>query len=132
MSLQMQRPLDPALHPLAADNYRIATPAIEAFYELVVRYRHYRIMGALIYGLRIGKTHAIECLRLLPALNYPRVTSYHTQCEHKPGHADGPLLSNLLEAVGDPDPKVVSDPSERLRLSLRIREAVAVLAVARS
>jgi len=50
MSLQIPRPIEPSLHPLATGNYRIATPAIEAFYELVVRCLHYRIMGALIYG----------------------------------------------------------------------------------
>jgi hypothetical protein len=53
------------------------------------------------------------------------VTSYHAQCEHKPRHAEGPFFSNLLEAVGDPDPNAGSNPSKRLRLSLRIREAVA-------
>jgi hypothetical protein len=35
MSLQVPRPIDPSLHPLATGNYRIATPAIQAFYELV-------------------------------------------------------------------------------------------------
>jgi hypothetical protein len=37
MSLDVPRPIDPSLHPLATGNYRIATPAIQAFYELVVR-----------------------------------------------------------------------------------------------
>ncbi len=50
MSLEIPRPVDPSLHPLVTGNYRIATPAIEAFYELVVRCLRYRIMGALIYG----------------------------------------------------------------------------------
>ena len=36
MSLQVSRPVDPSLHPLVTGNYRIATPAIESFYELVV------------------------------------------------------------------------------------------------
>ncbi|MFM0558204.1 ATP-binding protein, partial [Paraburkholderia sediminicola] len=104
MSLQIPRPVDPLLHPLATGNYRIATPAIEAFYELVARCLHYRIMGALIYGpSRIGKTRAIEYVRLLLAHNYSRITSYHAQCEHKPRHAEGPFFANLLEAVGDPD-----------------------------
>ena len=35
MSLEIPRPIDPSLHPLVTGNYRIATPAIEAFYELV-------------------------------------------------------------------------------------------------
>ena len=83
-------------------------------------------MGALIYGpSRIGKTRAIEYVRLLLARNYPKMTSYHAQCEHKPRHAEGPFFANLLEAVGDPDPNAGSNPSKRLRLSLRIREAAA-------
>ncbi|TCK33756.1 hypothetical protein B0G84_8073 [Paraburkholderia sp. BL8N3] len=47
MSLQVPRPIDPSLHPLVTGNYRIATPAIEAFYELIVRCLRYRVMGAL-------------------------------------------------------------------------------------
>jgi hypothetical protein len=83
-------------------------------------------MGALIYGpSRIGKTRAIEYVRLLLARNHPRMTSYHAQCEHKPRHAEGPFFANLLEAVGDPDPNAGTNPSKRMRLSLRIREAAA-------
>ena len=61
MSFEIPRPIDPSLHPLSTGNYRIATPAIREFYDLVVRCLHYRIMGALIYGLsRLGKTRVIE------------------------------------------------------------------------
>jgi hypothetical protein len=83
-----------------------------------------RVMGVLIYGLScIGKTRAIEYVRLLIACNYPRMTSYHAQCEHKPRHAEGPFFANLLEAVGDPDPNAGSNTSRRMRPALRIREA---------
>jgi hypothetical protein len=126
MSLQIQRPIDPSLHPLVTGNYRLATPAIEAFYELVTRCLRYRIMGALIYGpSRIGKTRAIEYVRLLLARQYPKVTSYHAQCEHKPRHAEGPFFGNLLEAVGDHAPHAGTSSAKRIRLSLRIREAAA-------
>jgi hypothetical protein len=126
MSLEIPRPVDPSLHPLMTGNYRIAIPAIEEFYELVARCLRYRVMGALIYGpSRIGKTRAIEYVRLLIARNYPRMTSYHAQCEHKPRHAEGPFFANLLEAVGDPDPNAGSNTSKRMRLALRIREAAA-------
>ncbi|MFM0758145.1 AAA family ATPase [Paraburkholderia strydomiana] len=126
MSLEIPRPIDPSLHPLVTGNYRIATPAIEAFYELVMRCLRYRIMGALIYGpSRIGKTRAIEYVRLLLARDYPKMTTYHAQCEHKPRHAEGPFFANLLEAVGDYDPNAGTNPSKRMRLSLRIREAAA-------
>jgi hypothetical protein len=83
-------------------------------------------LGALIYGpSRIGKTRAIEYVRLLLARNYPKMTSYHAQCEHKPRHAVGPFFANLFEAAGDPDPNAGSNPSKRMRLSMRIREAAA-------
>jgi hypothetical protein len=102
MSLKIPRPVDPSLHPLVTGNYRLATPAIEGFYELVTRCLRYRIMGALIYGpSRVGKTRAIEYVRLLLAREYPKITTYHAQCEHKPRHAEGPFFATLLEAVGD-------------------------------
>jgi hypothetical protein len=66
MSLHIQRPVDPSLHPLVTGNYRIATPAIESFDELVVSCLRYRVTGAIIYGApRIGKTRSIEYVRLL-------------------------------------------------------------------
>lgn len=126
MSLQTSRPIDPSLHPLVTGNYRLATPAIEALYELVTRCLRYRTMGALIYGpSRIGKTRAIEYVRLLLARHYPKMTSYHAQCEHKPRHAEGPFFANLLEAVGDHTPNAGTSSAKRTRLSLRIREAAA-------
>jgi len=126
MSVEIPRPIDPSLHPLATGNYRIATPAIEALYELVMKCLRYRIMGALIYGFpRLGKTRAIEYVRLLLARNMPKLTSYHAQCEHKPSHAEGPFFVNLLEAVGDHTPNAGTNSTKRMRLTLRIREAAA-------
>ena len=100
-----ERPIAADLHPIETGNYRIPTPAIETFHDLIMRCLRYRIPGALIYGpSRIGKTRAIEYLRLLLAETQPKITSYHTQAEHKPRHAEGPFFANLLEAVGYPDP----------------------------
>ncbi len=57
----VDRPIAQALHPIETGNYRVATPAIEAFYALIERCLRYRITGALIYGpSRIGKTRSIE------------------------------------------------------------------------
>lgn len=126
MSPQIPRPIDPSLHPLVTGNYRIATPAIEAFYELITRCLRYRIMGALIYGTsRVGKTRAIEYVRLMLARHHLKMTTFHAQCEHKPRHAEGPFFANLLEAVGDHTPNAGSNPAKRMRLTLRIREAAA-------
>jgi hypothetical protein len=118
------RPIDPSLHPVETGQYRIATPAIQAFYDLVTRCLRYRITGALTYGpSRIGKTRAIEYLRLLLAETHPKITSYHAQAEHKPRHAEGPFFANLLQAVGFPDPDGGSNPAKRIRLINKIKEA---------
>lgn len=120
------RPVDRSLHPIETGNYRIATPAIQSFYELISRCLRYRITGALAYGPpRIGKTRAIEYLRLLLSETHPKVTTYHAQAEHKPRHAEGPFLANLLEAVGYPEPDTGGNPTKRIRLITKIREACA-------
>jgi hypothetical protein len=94
------------------------------FYHLLQRCLRYRIPGALIYGpSRIGKTRAIEYLRLLLAETQPKITTYHVQAEHKPRHAEGPFLTNLLEAVGHPDPDRGSNSNKRVRLINKIKEA---------
>jgi len=118
------RPIDPPLHPVESGNYRIATPAIQTFYQLVTRCLRYRTTGALIYGpSRIGKTRAIEYLRLLLAETNPKMTTYHAQAEHKPRHAEGPFFANLLEAVGHPTPDTGTNSTKRVRLISKIKEA---------
>ena len=124
MSSHINRPVPSNLHPIATGHYRIATPAIEEFHTLITRCLRYRTTGALIFGAsRIGKTRAIEYLRLLLAETHPKITTYHAQAEHKPRHAEGPFFTNLLEAVGYPDPDSGSNPSKRIRLTNKIKEA---------
>jgi hypothetical protein len=119
-----QRPIADALHPVETGEYRIATPAIEVFHQLVQRCLRYRIPGALIYGpSRIGKTRAIEYLRLLLSETHPRITTFHAQAEHKPRHAEGPFFANLLEAVGYPEPDKGTNATKRIRLINKIKEA---------
>ena len=118
------RPIESALHPIETGSYRIATPAIQSFYELICRCMSYRITGALTYGSpRIGKTRAIEYLRLLLCETHPKITTYHAQAEHKPRHAEGPFFANLLEAVGYPEPDSGSNPTKRMRLINKIKES---------
>jgi type II secretory pathway predicted ATPase ExeA len=45
------------------------------------------------------------------------------QAEHKPRHAEGPFFANLLDAVGCPDPDKGTNPTKRIRLINKIREA---------
>jgi len=121
-----RRPVDSTLHPIETGNDRIGTPAIQAFADLITRCLRYRITGALTYGpSRIGKTRAIEYLRLLLAETHPKVTTYHAQAEHKPRHAEGPFFANLLEAVGYPEPDSGGNPTKRMRLINKIKEACA-------
>ena len=92
-----KRPIARDLHPLEVGNYRIGTPAIEAFYHLVKSCMDHKITGALIYGpSRIGKTRAVEYLRLAMAQNFAKVTTRHVQPEHEPKHAEGPFFTSLL------------------------------------
>ena len=118
------RPIERADHPLVLGSYRIGTPAIEDFYELIKHCLENKITGALIYGpSRIGKTRAIEYLRLLMAEKHPKVTTYHVQAEHKPKHAEGPFFTSLLEAVGCPEPDRGSNAAKRLKLIGKIKDA---------
>ena len=118
------RPVAAELHPVSTGDYRIATPAIESFYELIIRCLRYRIPGALTYGpSRTGKTRAIEYLRLLIAHEQPKITTFHAQAEHKPRHAEGPFFANLLEAVGYPEPDAGGNTAKRMRLFAKIKEA---------
>jgi hypothetical protein len=60
------RPVADERHPLSTRTYRVATTAIEQCWQLVSKCLQYRIPGALIYGeSRLGKTYAIEYLRML-------------------------------------------------------------------
>jgi thymidine kinase len=118
------RPIDPSLHPIETGAYRVATPAIEAFCNLVQRCLRYRITGALIYGpSRIGKTRAIEYVRLWLSVTQPKMVTYHAQAEHKPRHAEGPFFATLLQAVGHPEPDSGTNPAKRIRLINKIKEA---------
>lgn len=126
MTARLNRPLALELHPLETGNYRIGTPAIQSFYDLVCKCLRYRITGALVYGpSRIGKTRSIEYLRLLLAANCPKITTYAVQAEHKPRHAEGPFFANLLAAVGFADPDGGTTQKKRLRLIGKIRESCA-------
>jgi hypothetical protein len=121
-----KRPIARDLHPLEVGNYRIGTPAIEAFADLVKSCMDHKITGALIYGpSRIGKTRAIEYLRLAMAQNFAKVTTYHVQAEHKPKHAEGPFFTSLLEAVGCPEPTRAAILPSGCKLIDRVKDACA-------
>ena len=96
------RPIAQALHPIETGNYRIATPAIQAFSDAR------RPLPAIPDHRRVdlrALAHRQDPRDRVPAPaagseTHPTSTTYHAQAEHKPRHAEGPFFANLLEAVG--------------------------------
>lgn len=118
------RPLAIDKHPLMHRAYRVATPAIEAFYQLVQRCLRHRIPGAMIHGRpRLGKAYAIEYVRLLLAREGVKIPTFHVQSHHNASHAEGAFFAGLLRAVGYPEPEQGRNSQKRARLNDRIREA---------
>jgi hypothetical protein len=112
-------------HPLYRREYRVATPSIEKFWEVVSDCLRNRIPGALIYAKpRFGKTHAIQYIRLLLASKYPNVPTYHVQAEYKTGNSEGAFFSNLMAAVHVPLQGAMTNISKRMRLKAKILEHV--------
>ena len=110
-------------HPLYRREYRVATPSIDMFWQLVTNCLTSRIPGALIYAQpRFGKTHAIQYLRLLLQREFPNVWTYHVQAEFKPNHSEGSFFTNLMEAVQVPTAHGISNARKRKLLRERIVE----------
>ncbi|MEX3859709.1 AAA family ATPase [Paraburkholderia sp. BR10923] len=123
MSVEIPRPIDPSLRPLATGNYRIATPAIEVLHELVMKCLRYPIMGALIYGPpRIGKTRAIEYAvaagpRPAEIDELPRAVRTQTLSR------GGAVRREPAGSGRRPRANAGINSAKRMRLTLRIREA---------
>ncbi|WP_329605507.1 ATP-binding protein [Undibacterium umbellatum] len=117
----LERPFSKELHPLTNRTYRVATAAIEACWLLVDRCLQYRIPGALIFGeSRLGKTYAIEYLRLLIHRERPEIPTFHVQAEHKSTRSEGAFFSSLLRAVRHPEPNIARNSSKRKALHDRL------------
>jgi hypothetical protein len=112
-------------HPLYRREYRVATPSIEKFWEVVSICLKNRIPGALIYAKpRFGKTHAIQYLRLLLESKYPNLPTYHVQADYKTGNSEGAFFSNLMAAVHVPVQGAMPNITKRMRLTAKILEHV--------
>jgi hypothetical protein len=119
---QYDRPVAKERHPLTNRTYRVATTAIESCWLLVSKCLHYRIPGALIYGnSRLGKTYAIEYLRMLINKERPEIPTFHVQAEHKANRSEGAFFSNLLRAVRHPEPEISRNSRKRKELHDRLR-----------
>ena len=118
-----ERPVAKERHPLTTRTYRVATTAIEDCWLVVSRCLQYRIPGALIYGeSRLGKTYAIEYLRMLIHRERPEIPTFHVQAEHKPSRSEGAFFSNLLRAVRHPEPDIARNSRKRKALHDRLRD----------
>lgn len=116
------RPIAKELHPLTNRTYRVATTAIEECWLLVSKCLQYRIPGALIYGeSRLGKTYAIEYLRMLIHRERQEIPTFHVQAEHIPNRSEGAFFSSLLRAVRHPEPDIARNPRKRKALHDRLR-----------
>ena len=116
------RPIANDRHPLSTRTYRVATTAIEDCWELVSKCLQYRIPGALVYGdSRLGKTYAIEYLRMLIHRKHPSVPTFHAQAEHKVSRSEGAFFSSLLRAVRHPGTDPARNSAKRKALHDRLR-----------
>lgn len=112
-------------HPLYRREYRVATPSIEKFWDVVSACLKNRIPGAMIYAKpRFGKTHAIQYIRLLLENTYPNLPTYHIQADYKVGNSEGAFFSNLMAAVHVPVIGSMSNIAKRMRLTAKILEHV--------
>lgn len=115
------RPVANERHPLSTRTYRVATTAIEQCWLLVSKCLRYRIPGALVYGeSRLGKTYAIEYLRMLIHRELPCVPTFHVQAEYKVSRSEGAFFSSLLRAVRHPQPDAGRNAYKRKALHDRL------------
>ena len=78
------RPIGIATHPVARKRYRIPTPAIAAFHELVQRCVALSIPGAIVYArTRFCKTSAIVYSDWLPKQEHPTLPVLRLRVQHK-------------------------------------------------
>jgi hypothetical protein len=114
-------------HPLVRRNYRVATPAIESFVDLVERCLRVLMPGALVYARpRMGKTYAIDYVCLHLERTRPEVLTIRLSCEHHRADFEGPFFSALLIAAGATgDVLKTAITLKRQELIRRIRERLA-------
>ena len=114
-------------HPLLRRNYRVATAAIESFFDLVERCLRVLMPGALVYARpRMGKTHAVDYVCLHLARVRPEVLTIRMSCEHHRTDFEGSFFSSLLIAAGaSGDVLKRSITVKRQELIRRLRERLA-------
>jgi AAA domain len=117
------RPIGIATHPVARKRYRIPTPAIAAFHELVQRCVALSIPGAIVYArTRFGKTSAIVYSEWLLKQEHPTLPVLRLRVQHKRIASEIAFFSSLLSMAAH-QASSGRDPTKlRQRLTQRLLE----------
>lgn len=119
----VKRPLAFDLHPVVNREYRIPTPAIEAFYLLIQRTLRFRNPGAIVYGRsRFGKSRAIEFLSQMLARKDAKLPVLSLECQRKKSPSELAFFANLLVAASHRANTGGTTTAMRQRLNNRLRE----------
>lgn len=119
----IKRPIPLNRHPVFNREYRIPTPAIEAFYLLIQRTLRFRSPGAIVYGRsRFGKSRAIEFLSQMLASKDATLPVLRLSCQRKKTPSELAFFANLLTAASHKATTGGTTTAVRQRLSNRLRE----------
>lgn len=117
------RPIALDDHPVTTREYRIPTPAIEAFYLLIERTLRFRSPGAIVFGrARFGKSRAIEFLAQSLVQGKNPAPVLRVSCQRKKTPSELAFFANLLSAASHKASSGGTTTAMRHRLNNRLRE----------
>ena len=123
MDNSTERPTPVDQHPLTLRKYRIPTPSIAAMRDLIDECLFLYITGATIEGRpRIGKSYAIDFMRMNLATRHPKMSVYRIRCKKQQAPSESMFFSTLLNAVNHAAPQGSSRSAMRGRLTHKIRQ----------
>lgn len=119
----IKRPIPMHRHPVVNREYRIPTPAIDAFYLLIQRALRFRSPGAIVYGrARFGKSRAIEFHAQMLGTKYANLPVLRLTCQRKKTPSELAFFANLLTAASHKATTGGTTTAVRQRLNNRLRE----------
>jgi len=123
MSKDLQRPVPLDEHPLRRRTYRVPTPSIAALRTLVDECLFLYISGALVHGRpRMGKSYAIDFLRLDLEHRLPKLSVYKIRCTRSQFPSENAFFAALLHAAKHPAQSGASKAALRGRLVHKLRQ----------
>jgi len=122
------RPCPIEAHPVYRRvDYRVPTPAINQFHQLIQRCLRFRIPGAIIYGRpRFGKSSAIDFLQRYLQANGLKLPLLRLDVHAKKIPSEFAFFGNLLAAAGHPSVSARESSQLRRRLAAKLRELAEV------